>query len=750
MLNIPAFASHITVTLVANDAVVIIGSGQQRRIESRYWGAVYPRITGAASVDDIVSACLAEQPDWNATDLYTFLFQLEKRGIVVEHRDSITDVNALSLAVTPKEQQASVGVHLPAIRLRAVGNPAFGELRSTLSSAGILVVPETDTSDAIDVYVADDYLQPVLADINKKHLASGTPWILIQTNGLEHMVGPWFQPTTGPCWECLASRYRMNRDVKQYLKTVDPNGYPFPEKLRVPGSVALIAGMLIEQLALKATRSVCSIDSAVLTWDVLPATVVHHHVMRRPQCSACGHVSEVHTPEPLTLASSPRKQSSDAGYRSMTSEQVYERYKHLVSHVSGVVTSLERITDPADPIQHVYVSGQNFATSMGSLSQLRRSLRSNSCGKGTTDIQAKVSGLCEAIERYSGVFRGDEHRVLTSLTALGDRGIHQNSILQISDEQYANRAWWNGRDHKFSLVCEPFDTERTFEWSPVWSLTEERTKWLPTGHLYYSYPSEDSVFRFMPDSNGASTGASKEEAILQGFLELVERDAFGIWWYTMTKQPRVDLSTFDDPYVRAMERRVAEMGRELWVIDITTDLGIPVFVAFSRDPAGPRENIVFAPGAHFDPTIALLRALTELNQMFPGIAPGQNGQEYAFDDPHSVDWWKTATIANQPYILPHEALPATRRENITIPKTTDLLEDIAIARSLVESRGMEFLVHDQTRPDIGMPVIKVIVPGLRHFWTRFAPGRLYDVPVQLGRCSVPVDEKSLNPIAVFI
>src|SRR5690606_30411941 len=30
---------------------------------------------------------------------------------------------------------------------------------------------------------------------------------------------------------------------------------------------------------------------------------------------------------------------------------------------------------------------------------------------------------------------------------------------------------------------------------------------------------------------------------------------------------------------------------------------------------------------------------------------------------------------------------------------------------------------------IGMPAVKVIVPGLRHFWARFAPGRLYDVPV---------------------
>ena len=45
---------------------------------------------------------------------------------------------------------------------------------------------------------------------------------------------------------------------------------------------------------------------------------------------------------------------------------------------------------------------------------------------------------------------------------------------------------------------------------------------------------------------------------------------------------------------------------------------------------------------------------------------------------------------------------------------------------------MEMLVLDQTREEIGLPVVKVIVPGLRHFWARFAPGRLYDVPARLG------------------
>jgi len=62
---------------------------------------------------------------------------------------------------------------------------------------------------------------------------------------------------------------------------------------------------------------------------------------------------------------------------------------------------------------------------------------------------------------------------------------------------------------------------------------------------------------------------------------------------------------------------------------------------------------------------------------------------------------------------------------------------------------MEFLVLDQTRPDIGMPVVRVIVPGLRHFWPRFAPGRLYDVPVRMGHRDRPLAESDLNPAPVI-
>jgi len=59
-------------------------------------------------------------------------------------------------------------------------------------------------------------------------------------------------------------------------------------------------------------------------------------------------------------------------------------------------------------------------------------------------------------------------------------------------------------------------------------------------------------------------------------------------------------------------------------------------------------------------------------------------------------------------------------------------------------------VLDQTRPDIRIPVVKVIVPGLRYFWAWFGPGRLYDVPVRLGWLQRATREDELNPLPMFL
>jgi ribosomal protein S12 methylthiotransferase accessory factor len=254
-------------------------------------------------------------------------------------------------------------------------------------------------------------------------------------------------------------------------------------------------------------------------------------------------------------------------------------------------------------------------------------------------------------------------------------------------------------------------------------------------YFFYAGPGQ-----FDADSNGCAAGNTLQEAIVQGFLELVERDAYAIWWYNRLQRPQVDLSQFDDTYVRDLQAQLAEAGRRLWVLDVTSDLGIPTFVAILHWKKDAQENIEFGSGAHFDARIALLRALTELNQFLSiGLMGGGTGEK------SSLDGTTPFRLQDHPFLSPTSG-PMVQPGFDPKFRCVDTHEQVDACVGLANQVGFDFLVLDQTRPDIGVPVVRVVVPGMRHFYRRFAPGRLYDVPVNLGLRKRPLLEDELNPI----
>src|SRR5262249_10815688 len=149
-------------------------------------------------------------------------------------------------------------------------------------------------------------------------------------------------------------------------------------------------------------------------------------------------------------------------------------------------------------------------------------------------------------------------------------------------------------------------------------------------------------------------------------------------------------------------------GRAFWALDLTADLGIPVFASVCRRTDGPPEQIVFGFGAHLDPRVALLRAVTEMNQMLSSPLLPPEGKELGGPtaDPETAHWLQTETTANQPYLLSADGPPRTAA---SYPRVwaDDVAEDVRSCQALVERAGLEMLVLDQTRPEVGLPVAKV-------------------------------------------
>ncbi|MFD4636124.1 TOMM precursor leader peptide-binding protein [Lentzea sp. NPDC058436] len=597
--------------------------------------------------------------------------------------------------------------------------------------------PITEGDGALTVVLVSDVLADGLSEVDAKLRAADRPWLLAKPVGAKVSIGPFFTPGSGPCYHCLAHRLWANRAAEAHVR--DALGLPGAVPRAQVGFEPLRA-IALNLVALEAAKWVAGHrydgQRALWTFDSRDLTGRRHSVSARPQCRSCGDPSLMRERawRPVELVSRPKAHTTGGGHRSASPEEVLSAYRHLVSPVTGVVKDLVR-DDRGPAFFNAFRSGPNLAVGNRGAADLRAALRSHNGGKGVTPLDAEVGALCEALERHSGYADGDEARVRGSYRSLGTQAIHPDTVLLFDARQYDDRDAWNAAHADFQHVCAPFDDDVEMDWTPVWSLTRNEHRLLPTGLLYFSGHVDE---RLMADSNGNAAGSSLEDAVLQGMLELVERDAAALWWYNRTSQPPVELA--GDPWIDSLRAVHAGLGREVWALDLTSDMGVPVVVALSRKVSGDRDDIMMGFGAHLDPALALRRALTEMNQMMPDVLADGGG-----DDPDFRRWLTTATVANQPYLLPSGA-------PVDHPSTAsgDLLSDVLAVRARVEEAGLEVFVLDQTRPDIGLPVVKVVVPGLRGFWSRFAPGRLFDVPVRLGRLATPTPYEELNPLPLFM
>ena len=633
------------------------------------------------------------------------------------------------------------------VRVVAVGGVDPEPAINALAQMGVPAGVDDGPAPALTMVLCADYLDPELERLNGRMLSDAATWLLAKPNGADVWIGPVFRPGAGPCWSCLAVRLRGHRRGEAWLRSTGASA----ELTRPPETgLPLTSSLGVTLAALEAVKWLAGArderQDAVWALDTLTMDTRRHPAHRRPQCAACG-APDTTAGRPVALTRRRKSTVAGNGHRAMGLEQVWDRYHQLADPVTGIVSALTR--DPRCPgFLHSYLSGPNLAMVDHDFSGLRAGLRAQSGGKGRTELEARVGALCEAVERYSGARHGDEPVVRGSFRALADRAVHPDDCQLFHARQFVDRDRWNAENLDFQHVPRRFDDEEVLDWTPVWSLSRKCERLLPTDLLYFNRRGNGSV---RANSNGNAAGSSLEDATVQGFLELVERDAVALWWYNRTRQPSVDLASFEDQWTDELRAQYDRIHRCFWVLDLTSDLGIPVMAAVSRRVDKPEQDVMLGFGAHFDPKVALRRALTELGQLLPSVLGAEpDGTGYGPAHPHLQQWWRTATTDNQPYLRPDSGQPARAMADYEYTPTQDLWDDVEHILDLTARRGLEVLVLDQTRADVGMPVVKVVVPGLRHFWARFAAGRLYDVPVRLGRLDAPTAYDDLNPIPLFL
>jgi oxazoline/thiazoline synthase len=745
--DVPRFAPNFTVYVLPPNVVCLYSEDRKFFLHGELYCALASAIgEGGKSFRQLVRELKQKFPSDKIHEALKRL--LDRRFVVAKPRSSADTVAAYwaSLGLSPED--AEKNLKKCRVRIHAIDVRGAAELEAALRGLGVRVVKR---SADLTVTLVSDYLDGRLAELNRLHLSDRTPWLLVQPSGIFPLMGPVFSPGKSACWACLAERMKRNREIKALLDSGGARrvaASPLARDMLGQSGIQLAAVEIAKAIA---TDFRTDLRDHIISLDLLGSTIVRHYVAARPQCPACGRKKlrdPGRAPAPVELGAGGKLVMTSGGYRTVSSRATVARFRKHVSPLTGVVSRLERME--ADlPMNTNYLATHNFSAPARTVNELKAGLSGGSFGKGSTAEQGEASALMEAIERYSGIFQGDEIRVTRRFTDFpaGD-AILPNDVLLFSGAQYRRGLAPMSDPDEVTPMPPPFDRSAEIEWSPVWSLRDQRFKYLPTTLLYFFYRGS-AAYRHHADSNGCAAGNTLEEAIVQGFLELVERDAYAIWWYNRLQRAEVDLGQFDDSYIRDLKTQLAETGRRLWVLDVTSDLGIPSFVTIAHWMENSQEFVEFGSGAHFDARIAALRAMTELNQflsigLMGGRNPNPSSQESTSQEPNH-DGSPPFRLQDHPYLTPSGA--AVVRPDIGSKfGRLDTREQVTACVNLAKRAGLDFLVLDQTRPDIEVPVVRVIVPGLRHFYRRFAPGRLYDVPVKLGWRDRPLPESELNPL----
>ncbi len=216
---------------------------------------------------------------------------------------------------------------------------------------------------------------------------------------------------------------------------------------------------------------------------------------------------------------------------------------------------------------------------------------------------------------------------------------------------------------------------------------------------------------FSVSTNGLAAGNSKAEAICHALYELIERDALCHWQSLSPeekKETQVDLSSVNDANASLILKfQQGGLGLKIW--DITSCLSIPAFHCALYDLNLFRNLGLFTgTGAHLSKEVALSRALTEAAQsrltLISGnrddIFPEYYRRQQKLQQQLEEQWLNEGTVWYE------EVKELTYQPSFH--------QNIQQVTAILQSKEYPYLLmREHTHPEINIPVIQMIIPGLK-------------------------------------
>jgi len=235
--------------------------------------------------------------------------------------------------------------------------------------------------------------------------------------------------------------------------------------------------------------------------------------------------------------------------------------------------------------------------------------------------------------------------------------------------------------------------------------------------------------RLIGGPNGKASGNFVEEAIVHATNEVFERRAQITVLRSRLVVPTIDIDSIGHRVIREQIAFVQERGIEVVLKDLSFGGVLPCIGAYFFDPGLPADyqfHHFFKVGASFDREEALLRTFTEYTQgrrQDEFIDAGADAaQQQARLLQHDFRRLRTQDDDCDNFLaafmfgmLPYRNADFLRAGEVIEfdrgPCHRDCLDDIAHAREICEALGKDYVVVDLTDPEIGFPVVQVVIPG---------------------------------------
>jgi ribosomal protein S12 methylthiotransferase accessory factor len=328
-------------------------------------------------------------------------------------------------------------------------------------------------------------------------------------------------------------------------------------------------------------------------------------------------------------------------------------------------------------------------------------------GKGLTLEAAKASGVMEALETW--------HAERISLP------VRYGSLAELRRDAPVAEV-----ERLPRVAASGFSEHTKLLWIEGTDLATGEKAWLPFEmvHTDYTVPRAPGHGCFPSSSNGLASGNDLLEATCHAICEVIERDATSIWHHLVPEaqdRTKVRPETVDDEACRDLLRRISAAGLDHAIFDTSTDVEVASFRCVITEGGGRLDHIGIGDGCHPHRGIALVRAITEAVQTRMTYVSG------ARDDIEPCEFGERAIEAKcgLARALIERGGPVRDFRRCPHHVSEDFEDDLALLLRHLRRVGCDQVIRvDLTRPDIGVPVVRVVVPGLEapHDDEGYVPG----------------------------